>query len=107
MSELKTCPFCGKPGVLQRDICGWQVYCAGFCGCQLSDNDHDKMVVVKRWNTRSQIKEAGEKSPNKTHDAIALVKEIEYDNDRGGEIAPHTLENVIKFVEVIAQQHHA
>ena len=62
MSELKLkkCPFCGKPGMLHRTMLGWQIYCAGFCGCQLEANDHDRRVVINKWNTRSNTNEAGE-----------------------------------------------
>jgi len=58
MPDLKSCPFCGKPGVLNKSShCGWNIYCAGFCGCQLSTNYADNRDLIKQWNNRAKSAE--------------------------------------------------
>ena len=77
MSELKLkkCPFCGKPGMLHRTMLGWQIYCAGFCGCQLEANDHDRRVVINKWNTRSNTKEELQTAANTTKVETVVSKQ--------------------------------
>ena len=92
MSELKKCPFCGNDAVMVRvGAKKYHIECLGCPALFKSTRSGCGMrnVLKSGWNLRSQIKEAGELSPNTTKvQIVELVSELE-DNVMQGSTCHH------------------
>jgi Lar family restriction alleviation protein len=55
--EIKPCPFCGSPGVLEVGERYWWVYCSRINACGAETGlTKGKATAIKRWNRRAADK---------------------------------------------------
>ena len=113
MPDFKECPFCGGSDieVQKESCCGkhqcWcnDCFCAGPLQLFLEE-------AVESWNNRANINEGkvlqSAIANQQTHEAIALLKELESDWETSGwGFNRDTRTRVQNLLEKIAQQHHA
>jgi len=93
-ADLKTCPFCGKPGILHKDAFNfWSVRCGGSCNYVAGSSYADERVAVDQWNKRADnkvenLQQSGEAPVQQAKAAITLLDKLQAwdDGDLPGSI---------------------
>lgn len=56
MTELKSCPFCGDKGIMQRNGNCFRVYCPNG-DCPIAPRTHwflNQLLATEAWNRRAE-----------------------------------------------------